>query len=87
MVHGAHVEDDCLIGIGAILLNGARVGTGSLVGAGAVVPEGMQIPAGSVVLGVPARVVRPVREILEKRIRESAENYVRRGQESREVEE
>jgi len=76
VVHGAAVEDDCLIGMGSVVLTGARVGTGSLVGAGAVVPEGMHIPPGSVVLGVPARVVRPVTPELTARIRQSAANYV-----------
>jgi carbonic anhydrase/acetyltransferase-like protein (isoleucine patch superfamily) len=79
VVHGAQVEDDCLVGIGAILLNGVRLGTGSVVGAGAVLPEGMQVPAGSVVMGVPARVVRPVRDALSRRIQDSAQSYVERG--------
>jgi carbonic anhydrase/acetyltransferase-like protein (isoleucine patch superfamily) len=57
-LHGCTVEDSCLIGIGAIVLTGARVGKGSLVGAGAVVLENMKIPAGSLVLGAPARIVR-----------------------------
>jgi carbonic anhydrase/acetyltransferase-like protein (isoleucine patch superfamily) len=57
VVHGAPVQDDCLIGIGAIVLNKAVVGRGSLVGAGAVVTEGTVIPPDSLVLGIPARVV------------------------------
>ena len=60
LVHGCTVEDRCLIGMGAILLNGCRIGTGSIVAAGALVPEGMQVPPGSMVMGVPARVRRPV---------------------------
>src|SRR4026208_304529 len=58
IVHGATIEDDCLIAMGAILLNGVHVGTGSIVGAGAMCPEGMQIPPNSLALGLPARVVR-----------------------------
>src|SRR5512146_1112544 len=58
IIHGATVESDSLIAMGAILLNGVRVGSGSIVGAGAVCPEGMQIPPNSLVLGVPARVVK-----------------------------
>ena len=77
VVHGATVEDDCLVGIGAVILTGARIGAGSLVGAGAVVPEGTQIPPGSLVLGVPGRVARAVDRALEERIRQSAANYVR----------
>jgi carbonic anhydrase/acetyltransferase-like protein (isoleucine patch superfamily) len=57
-VHGATVEDDCLIGIAAVVMNGAVVGCGSIVAPGAVVTEGTRIPPHSVVAGVPARVVR-----------------------------
>ena len=60
VVHGCTVEDDCLIGIGAVILSGARIGHHSIVGAGALVPEGKQVPPRSVVLGVPGRIVRPV---------------------------
>jgi carbonic anhydrase/acetyltransferase-like protein (isoleucine patch superfamily) len=76
ILHGCTVEDDCLIGMGSVLLNGVRIGTGSVVGAGAVVPEGLQVPPGSLVLGVPGRVVRPVDDALRARIRETWEHYV-----------
>jgi carbonic anhydrase/acetyltransferase-like protein (isoleucine patch superfamily) len=76
-LHGCVVEDECLIGIGAIVLNGARVGAGSIIAAGALVPEGMQIPPGSVVMGVPARVRRLVTETDTARIRRHAVNYIR----------
>jgi carbonic anhydrase/acetyltransferase-like protein (isoleucine patch superfamily) len=76
VLHAATIEDDSLIGIGAILLTGVHVGSGSLVGAGAVVPEGMRIPPGSLVLGVPGRVVRPVDAAMRARIERSAQNYV-----------
>jgi carbonic anhydrase/acetyltransferase-like protein (isoleucine patch superfamily) len=58
VVHGATVEDDCLIGMGATVLNGAVIGTGSLVAAQALVPQGMRVPPGSLVAGVPAKVRR-----------------------------
>ena len=58
IIHGATVESDTLIGMGAILLNRVVVGSGSIVGAGAVCPEGMIIPPNSLVLGVPARIIR-----------------------------
>lgn len=58
VVHGAHVEDGALIGIGAIVLGGCRIGSGSLVAAGAVVTPGTRVPAGVLVTGVPARVRR-----------------------------
>ncbi|MFD9191648.1 gamma carbonic anhydrase family protein [Streptomyces phaeochromogenes] len=58
VVHGATVEDDCLVGMGATILNGAVIGAGSLVAAQALVPQGMQVPPGSLVAGVPAKVKR-----------------------------
>ncbi|CAL9363691.1 Protein YrdA [Streptomyces sp. enrichment culture] len=58
VVHGATVEDDCLIGMGATVLNGAVIGAGSLVAAQALVPQGMRVPPGSLVAGVPATVRR-----------------------------
>src|SRR5207237_9375981 len=76
VLHGCTVEDECLIGIGAIVLNGVKVGAGSVVAAGAVVPEGMQIPPGSMVMGVPARVARHVDAGLRARIRGTWEHYV-----------
>ncbi|MFJ6087110.1 gamma carbonic anhydrase family protein [Streptomyces sp. NPDC092369] len=58
VVHGATVEDDCLIGMGATVLNGAVIGAGSLVAAQALVLQGTQVPPGSLVAGVPAKVRR-----------------------------
>lgn len=76
IVHGATVEDDCLIGMGAILLNHVRVGRGSIVGAGAVCPERMEIPPDSLVLGVPARVIRPTTPLERERIQRTVASYV-----------
>lgn len=76
-VHGCTLEDEVLVGIGAVVLNRARVGSGSIVGAGAVVPEGTEIPQGSMVLGVPARVVRPTTDEQRAGIEHSARHYVR----------
>jgi carbonic anhydrase/acetyltransferase-like protein (isoleucine patch superfamily) len=76
VLHGATVEDDCLIAMGAILLNGVVVGAGSLVGAGAVCREGMRIPPRSVVLGVPARVAREATSEITSRIRHTMESYL-----------
>ncbi|MBI3694029.1 MAG: gamma carbonic anhydrase family protein [Acidobacteria bacterium] len=75
-LHGCVVEDDCLIGIGAILLNGVRVGKGSIVAAGALVTERTEIPPGSVVMGRPANVKRAVTEADRELIRRHAANYV-----------
>jgi len=76
ILHACTVEDDCLIGMGSILLNDVRVGTGSVVAAGAVVPEGTVVPPGSLVVGVPARVTRRVDEALRERIRLTWAHYV-----------
>jgi gamma-carbonic anhydrase len=76
-LHGCVVEDECLIGIGATVLNGARIGKGSIVAAGALVPEGMQVPSGSMVMGVPGKVRRQVTPEEYERILEGARRYVR----------
>lgn len=62
--------------MGSVLLNNVRVGSGSVIGAGAVVTEGVRVPAGSLVMGVPAKVVRPVDRALRGRIRLTVEHYV-----------
>ena len=77
VVHGATIEDRCLIGMGAILLNGCVIGTGSIVAAGALVPEGMVVPPGSMVMGIPAKVKRPLTEAEDASIKWYADNYVR----------
>lgn len=76
ILHGCTVEDECLVGMGSVLLNGARVGRGSVIAAGAVIPEGMSIPPGSLVMGVPGRIVRPVDEGLAARIVGTWKHYV-----------
>ncbi|MCO5052335.1 MAG: gamma carbonic anhydrase family protein [Verrucomicrobiae bacterium] len=58
VVHACRVGDEVLVGMGAIILDGAVVGRQSLIGAKALVKQGMKIPAGSLVLGAPAKVVR-----------------------------
>jgi carbonic anhydrase/acetyltransferase-like protein (isoleucine patch superfamily) len=80
ILHGCTVDDECLIGMGAVLLNHVRVASGSVVAAGAVLPEGMQVPPRSVVMGVPARIVRAVDERLARRITETWTHYVKQAQ-------
>ena len=75
VVHGATVEDDCLIGIRAVVLNGAHLGAGTLVAAGAVIPEGMVVPAGSVVMGVPGKIVRQTSEADRARMTHAWKHY------------
>lgn len=77
IIHGAIVEPDSLVGMGAILLNGVRVGTGSIIAAGAVCREGMQIPPNSMVMGVPGRIVRETTTLERERIRQTVESYLR----------
>ena len=83
IVHGATVEDDCLIAMGAILLNGVQVGAGSLVAAGAVCKEGMRIPPNSLVVGVPARVAREATSEITERIARTWKAYSRLSEEHR----
>ena len=76
IIHGATIEDDVLIAMGAVLLNGAHVSTGSIVGAGAVVREGMKIPPNSLVLGVPGRIARSTTNEEHERIRKTVQSYL-----------
>jgi len=60
IVHGATVENNCLIGIRATILNGVIIGAGSIIAAGALIPEGKVIPPNSLVMGMPGKIVREV---------------------------
>ena len=76
IVHGCTVGDDTLIGMGSILLNGAKIGKRCLVGAGALVTGKMDAPDGSLILGSPAKVVRPLTEAEREDNRHSVEFYL-----------
>jgi carbonic anhydrase/acetyltransferase-like protein (isoleucine patch superfamily) len=76
-LHGCTIGDRCLIGIGSIVLDGARVEPDSMVGAGALVAPGTVIPSGMLALGAPARVKRPLTPEELARLRDSAERYAR----------
>jgi gamma-carbonic anhydrase len=76
IVHGCTVEDRCLIGMGAILLNGVRVGAESIVAAGSLLPENFQVPPRSLVMGSPAKVRRSLTEAEAASIRGYADHYV-----------
>ena len=76
IVHGCTVGDNTVVGMGAILLNGARVGKNCIVGAGAVVTGKTDAPDGSMLLGNPARVVRPLTDDELAGLRQNAEHYV-----------
>jgi carbonic anhydrase/acetyltransferase-like protein (isoleucine patch superfamily) len=74
-LHGCRIDSYCLIGMGATVLNGAHVGEESIVAAGTLVPEGMTIPPRSLVMGVPAKVRRPVTDEEREGLRKYAANY------------
>ena len=75
-LHGCHVESGCLIGIGAILLDGVRVGRNSLVAAGSLLTPGTQIPPNSLVMGSPAKVKRELNDDELAYLQKSWRNYV-----------
>ena len=77
IVHGCTLGSGCLIGIGARVLDGAVIESGAQVGAGSVVTPGMLVPAGMLVLGVPAKVARPLSDGERDEIAAIAKRYVR----------
>lgn len=79
VIHGCVIGDEVLVGMGAIVMNHARIGYGSIIGAGALVTERTEIPPGSLVVGAPARIIRPTTGAERARIRESAAHYLAMG--------
>jgi len=77
IVHGCTVEDNVIVGMGAILLNGCRIRKNSIVGAGALVTQGKDFPEGSLILGSPAKAVRQLTPEEIEGIRRNAEVYVK----------
>jgi carbonic anhydrase/acetyltransferase-like protein (isoleucine patch superfamily) len=76
IVHACKIGDETLVGMGAVVLDGAVVGRQCLIGARALVTQGMKIPAGSLVLGAPAKVVRKLAPEERARLKGWAEKYV-----------
>ena len=76
-LHGCEIGDNCLIGIGAIVLTGARIGKNSIIAAGALVKENEVIPDGSLVAGIPGVIKKNLNAKEIESIRESADNYVK----------
>jgi carbonic anhydrase/acetyltransferase-like protein (isoleucine patch superfamily) len=76
VIHGATIEDGCLIGMKAVVLDGARIGEGAMIAAGALVPPGMEIPPRVLVVGSPARVRRSLQAGEMEEIRFAARDYV-----------
>ena len=79
ILHGCTIGDDCLIGMGAKVLNNAVIGPGCLVGAGALVTEGKTFEGGNLIVGVPARVVRPLTDAEQAALRLSAKHYAEKA--------
>jgi carbonic anhydrase/acetyltransferase-like protein (isoleucine patch superfamily) len=77
VIHGCTIEDRCLIGMGALLLNGVHIGTGSIVAAGSLVVEGMRVPPRSLVMGSPAKVKRALSDAEVAEIQTYADRYVK----------
>ena len=79
ILHGCAVSDDCLIGMGARVLNGAFLGPGCLVGAGALITEGKRFEEGGLIVGSPARLVRPLTDEEKAALRLSASHYAEKA--------
>src|ERR687885_921953 len=75
-LHGCHVERGCLVGMGSIVMDGVRVGAQSLVAAGALLAPGTQIPPRSLVMGVPAKVKRPLTDEEVAGLEQYWQNYI-----------
>tara|TARA_B100001175_G_scaffold279217_1_gene256268 strand:- start:42 stop:551 length:510 start_codon:yes stop_codon:yes gene_type:complete len=75
MLHGCSVDDNSLIGIGAVILNNAKIGKNCIIGAKALIAENKQIPDNSLVVGAPGRIIRQVTEAEIKLIKENAIRY------------
>ena len=76
MIHACKIGDECLIGMQATILDGSVIGRQSIVGAGALVTKGTQVPEGSLVLGNPAKVVRPLTPAERAGLKSMAEKYI-----------
>ena len=76
VIHGCTIEDRCLIGMGAIVLNGAHIGANTIVAAGSLVVEGMRVPPRSLVMGSPAKVRRVLTDEEVAEIQMYADRYV-----------
>jgi carbonic anhydrase/acetyltransferase-like protein (isoleucine patch superfamily) len=85
VLHGARIDDDVLVGMCSVVMNGAHIGAGSIVAAGAVVTRNTVVPPGSVVAGIPAKVVRPATDDDLAHIRANAESYTVRLPAARKV--
>lgn len=79
IVHACTIGDFTIIGMGAIILNGAEIGSETIIGAGSLVPMGKKIPSGVLAIGSPVKVIRELTQKEKDYFRESAEEYVKFG--------
>ena len=80
MLHGCTIGDNTLIGMNAVVLNGANIGKNCLIGANSLVTENMQVPDGHLVMGSPAKIIKPLDESTRAMFTKSAMHYVENGQ-------
>src|SRR5271154_2072357 len=77
VLHGCTIESRCLIGMGSVILNGAKIGAGSIVAAGTLIPEGTEVPPGSMFMGHPGKLRRALTAAENDSIDHYARNYVK----------
>lgn len=85
IIHGCTIGDNCIVGMGSVILDGAKIGRNCIIGAQALVPLNTEIPDGSLVLGVPAKVVRQLTAKEIEGITQSARGYQEVGREYRKI--
>lgn len=85
ILHGCTIDDEVLIGMGAIVLNGANIGKHAIIGAGALVKENQVIPEGALAVGCPCKIIKQVNEAQIKDIMENAQHYIALGKEYKEM--
>ncbi|MBN2422414.1 gamma carbonic anhydrase family protein [Candidatus Woesearchaeota archaeon] len=81
IIHGCIIEDNCLIGMGSVIMNGSVIEKNSIIGAGAVVTEGKNIPENSLVLGIPGKVIRKLTKKDIERINLNCKEYLELAEE------
>lgn len=75
IIHGCSVGDNCIIGMGSTILDAAKIGSNCIIGANSLITKGTVIPDGSLVMGSPAKVIRPLNDAEKQSIVESAKHY------------
>lgn len=85
IIHGAHINDNVLVGMGAIIMNNVKVGENCIIGANTLITEGKEIPEGSMVIGSPGKVVKSLNEEQIQAIQRNAEVYVENAKRFREL--